>query len=122
MGKKLSFRLSTHTVFSHENNVALLQVSGTVACANQRTGGARIGQVYFEQEDCRGNPVMEFIHQHGKLKAYRRTLENPGWTEMFPIMVQAPSPSASASYSVASHDTNPIHTCKPFARYAGLPG
>ncbi|KAK9426783.1 putative Fatty acid synthase beta subunit hexB [Seiridium unicorne] len=122
MGTSLSFHLSTHTVFGHESGVALLQVSGTVVIENHNSTPTRIGQVYFEQENCTVNPVMEFIHRHGTPRVVRRDLEHPGWTEMSPIMVQAPSPAASASYSIASHDTNPIHTCPAFARYAGLSG
>lgn len=122
VGKKLSFKLTTHTMFNSDGDIALLQVSGLVTLCG--TGGTsrpiRLGRVYFEEESCSGNPVIGFLLRHGASPAVRQPLEQAGWTGPSSIFVQAPA--RSAPYSAVSHDTNPIHTCPVFARYAGLDG
>lgn len=120
IGKKLIFRLTTHTMFNHEGDIALLQVAGTVSIAGHEDHPTRLGRVYFEEESCNGNPVLDFLRRHGLRRVNREVLENPGWSAGSTILVRAPS--RSASYARVSRDTNPIHVCPLFARYAGLPG
>jgi fatty acid synthase subunit beta, fungi type len=120
IGKTLIFRLTTHTMFNHEGHIALLQVAGTVSIAGHDASPTRLGQVYFEEDSCLGNPVMDFLRRHGARRVNRQALENPGWTDSSTMFVRAPS--RSAPYAKVSHDTNPIHVCPVFARYAGLPG
>lgn len=120
IGKKLIFRLASHTMFNHGGDIALLQVAGTVSLAGHDAPPTRLGRVYFEEDSCHGNPVIDFLRRHGARRVNREVLENPGWTDGSTVLVQAPS--RSASYARVSHDTNPIHVCPIFARYAGLPG
>lgn len=120
IGKKLIFRLTTHTMFNHEGHIALLQVAGTVSIEGHDAHPTRLGRVYFEEESCNGNPVLDFLRRHGARRVSREVLENPGWTASSTMLVRAPS--RSASYARVSRDTNPIHVCPLFARYAGLPG
>lgn len=120
IGKKLIFRLTTHTMFNHEGDIALLQVAGTVSILGHEEHPTRLGRVYFEEESCNGNPVLDFVRRHGTRRVNREILENPGWSAGSTMLVRAPS--RSASYARVSRDTNPIHVCALFARYAGLPG
>ncbi|KAL2131427.1 hypothetical protein VTI74DRAFT_5117 [Chaetomium olivicolor] len=122
LGKRLAFRLTSHTMFNSAGDIALLQVSGVVALADESGGSRpiRLGRVYFEEESCSGNPVMDFLHRHGEPRTVRQQLESPGWAGPSPIIVHVPA--RSASYAAISGDTNPIHTCPLFARYAGLDG
>ena len=120
IGKTLIFRLTTHTMFNHEGHIALLQVDGTVSIAGHDALPTRLGRVYFEEDSCLGNPVVDFLRRHGASRVNREALENPGWADDSTVFVRAPS--RSASYAKVSHDTNPIHVCPVFARYAGLPG
>ncbi|KAK4669936.1 uncharacterized protein QC763_207300 [Podospora pseudopauciseta] len=122
IGQRLRFKLTTHTIHDNENGNALLQVSGVVTLAEQSDTSApiQLGRVYFEQDSCLGNPIMDFLRRHGSPLTARQQLENPGWTGVPPILVHAPA--ESASYAAVSHDTNPIHVCPLFARYAGLHG
>jgi len=120
IGQRLIFRLTTHTMFNHEGHVALLQVAGTVSVEGHDASPTQLDRVYFEEESCLGNPVMDFLHRHGARRANREALENPGWTDPSTMFVRAPT--RSGPYAKASHDTNPIHVCPVFARYAGLPG
>ncbi|KAK4234872.1 acyl transferase domain-containing protein [Achaetomium macrosporum] len=122
LGKSLSFRLTTHTMFNSDGDIALLQVSGIVALPSQDGASPpiRLGRVYFEEESCSGNPVLDFLRRHGAPRTVRQPLENPGWTGPSSIIVHAPP--SSAPYATVSLDTNPIHMCPVFARYAGLDG
>lgn len=120
LGKKLIFRLTTHTMYNHEGHIALIQVAGTVSVVGHDTPATRLGRVYFEEDSCHGNPVVDFLRRHGNRRVNREALENPGWADGSLTFVQAPL--RSASYAKVSHDTNPIHVCPIFARYAGLPG
>ncbi|KAK3901809.1 acyl transferase domain-containing protein [Staphylotrichum tortipilum] len=122
IGKKLSFKLTSHTMFSPSGDIALLQVSGLVTLANPGSGRPiRLGRVYFEEESCAGNPVIDFLQRHGAPSTARQQLAQPGWSgPSSTITVQAPT--NSAAYAAVSLDGNPIHICPVFARYAGLDG
>jgi fatty acid synthase subunit beta len=117
VGKRLLFRLANHMIFDQDGNMALLQVAGTVSIEGQDTSPS---QVYFEEDFCTGNPVMDFLHRHGARRVIRQVLESPGWTDGSTTFVRAPP--RSESYSKVSLDLNPIHICPIFARYAGLSG
>jgi len=126
--KTLAFHLTTHTMFNQAGDPALMQVSGIIKLGingleDQAAGASppiRLGQVYFEEDGCIGNPVMDFLRRHGRPRTVRSNLDPPGWIGTSSFTVRAPS--RSEPYSSASGDTNPIHTCPVFARYAGLPG
>jgi fatty acid synthase subunit beta len=120
IGKTMIFRLITHTMFNREGHIALVQVAGEVSIAGHDASSTRLGRVYFEEESCHGNPVMDFLRRYGARRVNREVLENPGWTDGSTMLVRAPS--RSAPYARVSKDTNPIHVCPVFARYAGLPG
>jgi fatty acid synthase subunit beta len=107
-------------MFNREGHIALVQVAGEVSIAGHETSPTRLGRVYFEEESCHGNPVMDFLRRYGARRVRREVLENPGWPDGSTIHVRAPL--RSASYARVSKDTNPIHVCPVFARYAGLPG
>ncbi|UJO25015.1 Fatty acid synthase beta subunit hexB [Fulvia fulva] len=119
-GLTLSFNLNTYTMFNNEGKVGALQVAGTVSKVESSGFDTRIGNIYFEEDSCIGNPVIDFLHRHGYLRETRQALENPGWTDGSTVVVKAPI--KSNQYAVASKDTNPLHVCDVFARYAGLPG
>ena len=123
VGKTLSFKLTTHTMFGNDGSIALLQVSGIVTLVgsgNTTSPAIRLGRVYFEEESCSGNPVMDFLRRHGAPRIVRQELSHAGWAGPCSILLNAPA--QSFPYSAVSHDTNPIHTCPVFARYAGLEG
>ena len=122
MGKKLSFKLTSHTMFTPDGHIALLQVSGLVTLASPTTGRPiRLGRVYFEEESCAGNPVIDFLQRHGAPRTARQQLAQPGWSGAS-SSITITAPTKSAAYASVSLDTNPIHVCPVFARYAGLDG
>ncbi|EME39032.1 fatty acid synthase-like protein [Dothistroma septosporum NZE10] len=118
-GLTLAFKLNTHTTFDHEGKVGALQVTGSVSRVESTGFDTRIGKVYFKKDSCNGNPVVDFLNRHGYPRVTRQPLENPGWNEGSTVLMKAPA--KSNQYAMASKDTNPLHVCGVFARYAGLP-
>ncbi|KKK21818.1 hypothetical protein ARAM_004341 [Aspergillus rambellii] len=122
LGKTLVFRLNTQTIYDTSGTLSSLQVAGSVSLLPEITSsssslGAQLGRVYLEEEGCRVNPVLDFLHRHAAPRIQRRMLQNPGWAGDATIDFRAPS--QSGSYACVSQDTNPIHLCPLFARFAG---
>ncbi|KAL4917419.1 acyl transferase domain-containing protein [Aspergillus aurantiobrunneus] len=121
LGKTLVFRLNTQTVYDASGTPCSLQVSGPVTLFPDQTAsrslGLKVGQVYLEEDGHRFNPVMDFLNRYGEPLIQRHILQSPGWIGDAAIPLTAPS--QSSHYAVVSHDTNPIHVCPLFARFAG---
>lgn len=120
MGKTLIFRTTTHKTFGKGSTVDELKVDGQIY---SKEGGNRlrcVGRVYFEGEQCSGNPVLEFLARHGRPKSQRQLLDSPGPNNESSCLIRIPR--RSAAYSKSSRDTNPIHVCPIFAGYCHLPG
>jgi fatty acid synthase subunit beta len=99
-----------------------LKVSGIVTLLPDQASattasGAKVGRVYLEEDDHKFNPVMDFMNRHGNPLVQRQPLQSPGWIGDAAIPFTAPS--ESSTYAAVSKDTNPIHTCPLFARFAG---
>lgn len=122
LGKRLLFRLNTQTVSSAKGTPSSLQVSGLATLLSEQsstttTTGAKVGRVYLEEEDHSFNPVMDFLSRHGSPLVQRQPLQSPGWTG--DAVIPFTAPPQSSAYARVSKDTNPIHTCPLFARFAG---
>ncbi|KAH8892337.1 hypothetical protein GQ53DRAFT_806166 [Thozetella sp. PMI_491] len=128
--QRLLHRANTIEVGPAGYNIAIGDLfkatSRVISIKNQRRGktvevysrSALIATVAFSAETCFGNPVVDFLRRHGSVAEPRVTLEQPGWfSSECPIIT---IPNRSWEYSVASRDTNPIHTCPSFAAFAGL--
>ncbi|KAL4898957.1 putative sterigmatocystin biosynthesis fatty acid synthase subunit beta [Aspergillus multicolor] len=125
LGKTLVFQLHSQTLLDASGTPASLQVSGSVLMLSSRTTivsspGSRIGRVYLEDEGYKLNPVMDFLNRHGARRVSREMLRRPGWANNDVTSISFVAPSQSESYAAVSGDTNPIHVCPLFARYAGL--
>ncbi|KAL4988001.1 putative sterigmatocystin biosynthesis fatty acid synthase subunit beta [Aspergillus falconensis] len=127
IGKTLMFRLHSQTVFNAAGKPASLQVSGLVSLlpsdislVSSSSVGTRIGRVYLEEEGFRVNPVMDFLHRHGAPRGQRQMLPRPGWGAVDAASISFTAPAESEGYAMVSGDTNPIHVCELFARFAGL--
>ncbi|KIA75623.1 fatty acid synthase beta subunit [Aspergillus ustus] len=122
LGKTIAFRLATQTGYDQSGAPNSLQVAGSVVLvpdhgSSNHSPGKTIGRVYLEDRGCRVNPVMDFLNRQGAPRQSRQSLQNPGWTGDSVISFAAPS--SSELYASVSHDTNPIHTCPLFSRFAG---
>ncbi|KAL4784879.1 acyl transferase domain-containing protein [Aspergillus varians] len=122
LGKTLVFRLSSQTAYDASGASSSLQVSGPVTLFREQSvsgvlGGAKIGRVYLEIDGHKSNPVMDFLGRHGEPLVQRKMLQSPGWIGEAAIPFTAPS--QSSVYAMVSKDTNPLHVCPLFARFAG---
>nr|AAC49199.1 putative fatty acid synthase beta subunit [Aspergillus nidulans] len=127
IGKILIFQLHSQTVFDAAGAPASLQVSGSVSLAPSDTSvvcvssvGTRIGRVYMEEEGFGANPVMDFLNRHGAPRVQRQPLPRAGWTGDDAASISFTAPAQSEGYAMVSGDTNPIHVCPLFSRFAGL--
>lgn len=120
IGQTLVFRLNTLTMYNREGKISLIQVAGTVIISDHGTLTTRLGRVYFEEDTYDGNPVMSFLSRHGTPSVSRKPLSSPGCSNSPHTLIRAPM--QSTPYAKVSRDTNPIHVCPVFARYAGLSG
>lgn len=122
LGRSLLFVLNTQIMTGAKDASNSLKVSGIVRllpdqASTMTSTGAKVGRVYLEEEDHKFNPVMDFLHRHGSPLVQRQPLQSPGWIGDAAIPFTAP-PQSSA-YAAVSKDTNPIHICPLFARFAG---
>lgn len=120
MGKTLTFKTTTHRTFGKGSMLDELKVGGNIYSIQERTGSRCVGRVYFEGEQCKGNPVLEFLARHARPKSQRQLLESPGPNQQAASLIRIPK--RNAAYSKSSRDTNPIHVCPIFAGYCHLPG
>jgi fatty acid synthase subunit beta len=77
--------------------------------------------VYFEQEDCHGNPVVAYVQRHGIAEGTVTYLPNDGYTMTDPATTTFTTPFSDQSYSNVSRDFNPIHVNPYFSNFASLP-
>ncbi|KAL3458178.1 acyl transferase domain-containing protein [Aspergillus heterothallicus] len=122
IGRTLAFRLATRTGYDASGEQTSFQVKGSVSLLPDQgpsnfPPGKAIGRVHLEDDRCRINPVIDFLDRHGAPRARRQLLQNPGWAGDSAISFVAPS--NSEPYASVSKDTNPIHTCSLFSRFAG---
>ncbi|KAL4789031.1 acyl transferase domain-containing protein [Aspergillus venezuelensis] len=122
LGQKVLFRLNSQTVYDTAGTPCLT-VSGSVTVLRESSCpdpalGTKIGMVYLEEQGQRTNSVMDFLQRHARPRVERHLLQNPGWSGNRSMQFRAPS--QSGLYAMVSHDTNPIHVCPLFARFAGL--
>ncbi|KAL2819637.1 acyl transferase domain-containing protein [Aspergillus cavernicola] len=122
LGKTVVFRLNTQTIYDISGAPSTLQVAGSVSLLPDHTSpmaslGTKVGRVYLEEDGCRVNPVLDFLNRHGTPRVQRQMLQNPGWAG--DGIVPFTAPSQSDTYASVSQDTNPIHLCQSFARFAG---
>jgi fatty acid synthase subunit beta len=118
MGTTLRIKLQTE---QQSRSVGYdLKVGGQVFQATGKQMVPAVGIIDFSHPSCLGNPVSEFFERHGGTWHSAKALQHPGWKNQTSWNIKIPV--SSSSYSRVSKDTNPIHTCTPFARYAGLRG
>jgi fatty acid synthase subunit beta len=122
LGRSLVFSLKSQTAYDESGAPILLQVSGTVSLLSDNATssspvGAQVGRLYLEEEQCRVNPVLDFLNRHAAPRIRRQVLQSPGWPGDRATSFTAPS--QSAAYACVSHDTNPIHYCQLFSRFSG---
>ncbi|KAF7312560.1 Fatty acid synthase subunit alpha [Mycena indigotica] len=119
-GTSLIFRVQSQVTFKDKTSYSNVTVTGQVFVRNQLKELIPVGSIDFEQDDCRGNPVVAYIQRHGVAQGLSTPLPNEGYTlNSTPISFHAPL--TNEPYSKVSGDFNPIHINPYFSDYASLP-
>ncbi|KAJ4422983.1 putative PKS/NRPS-like protein biosynthetic cluster [Gnomoniopsis sp. IMI 355080] len=115
IGHTLTFEFSSRETRSDApaSDCFALAVRGVVLC-----GSVHVAYVEFSSPMCSGNPVLDFLQRWAAPEASKKALESPGLTSSDPIIFHIAD--LGHEYSALSGDTNPIHTCAPFAAFAEL--
>jgi fatty acid synthase subunit alpha len=122
-GTGLIFRVQSQVTFKDKTSYRDVSVSGDIFVRDQLKRLVKVGTVDFQQDDCKGNPVVAYMQRHGVAQGQLTALANDGYTltttEGATIFN---SPLTNEPYSKISGDFNPIHINPYFSDYASLPG
>lgn len=122
-GTKLIFRVQSEVTWRNKTCYKAVTVSGDVFVRNQIKDLVKVGSIDFNNDDSRGNPVVEYLQRHGTPQGSLSPLANDGYTLATPAGTTVfNSPFTNEPYSKVSGDFNPIHINPYFADYAALPG
>jgi fatty acid synthase subunit beta len=95
-----------------------VRVSGDIFTRDYLNNLTKVGYVDFQEDDCKGNPVVAYLQRHGVQQDDPTPLPNDGYTlsnTTFSV------PLTNEPYSKISGDFNPIHVNPYFSCYASLP-
>ncbi|PWY75218.1 beta subunit of fatty acid synthase [Aspergillus sclerotioniger CBS 115572] len=120
VGKTLCFQLETYNEWKDQTTFKTLQTSGTVSLLSWNGKQTPIGRVSFNAQDCKANPVSDFLRRRGQPLVARKTLDVAMELNQTSESVQIPV--TNTAYSTFSKDFNPIHISSVFAQYVELPG
>ncbi|KAL4892835.1 acyl transferase domain-containing protein [Aspergillus ambiguus] len=109
VGQSLVFNLETHITYKKGGCISL-HVSGNASCQMHGGGLKEVGSVNFRSNNCKGNPVLDFLKRRGSLGERRTDFKVAGWSGVSSIAVQMPA------------NFNPIHLSAIFSSIAELPG
>ncbi|KAH7048215.1 acyl transferase domain-containing protein [Macrophomina phaseolina] len=118
----LVFSLESAASRKDKHTFRSLSTHGPVFSRSSPSGRCtQIGRVAFAAQDCRGDPVVDFLTRKARPRTPRVPLPSPGWiAEATHRDVRMPA--TNDAYAAFSRDVNPIHTSPAFAALAGLPG
>ena len=120
-GASLIFRVQTAVTFKDKNSFRDISVSGDVLVRNELKEYIKVGYIDFQQDDCRGNPVLAYLQRHGTPEGLATPLPNDGYS-LSGAGASFNAPLTNEPYSKISGDFNPIHVNPYFSCYASLPG
>ena len=122
-GTSLIFRVQSRVTFKDKTSYRDVSVSGDVFIHDQLKRLVKVGSVDFEQDNCRGNPVVAYLQRNGASQGLVTPLANDGYNMTSGEgAVSFNSPLTNDPYSHVSGDFNPIHVNPYFSDYASLPG
>jgi fatty acid synthase subunit alpha, fungi type len=96
-----------------------VSVSGDVFVQDQLKHLVKVGSVDFQQDDCKGNPVLAYLQHHGSPQRLPTLLANDRYT-LASAGTVFNAPLTNEPYSVISGDFNPIHVNPYFSHYTSL--
>ena len=121
-GTLLLFRIEWHVSFKDKISYRDISVSGTIFVRDQLKRLVKVGSVDFQQDDCKGNPVLAYLQRHGSPQGLPTPLTNDGYSLTKSAESAFHAPLTNEPYSDISGDFNSIHVNPYFSDYASLPG
>jgi fatty acid synthase subunit alpha len=121
-GTSLIFRIEWQVSFKDKTSYRDVSVSGSVFVRDQLKRLVQVGSVEFQQDDCKGNPVLAYLQRHGSPQGLPTLLANDGYSLTSAAGIVFNAPITNEPYSDISGDFNPIHVNPYFSNYASLPG
>ncbi|KAF7310888.1 Fatty acid synthase [Mycena chlorophos] len=107
-GTSLIFRLQSQVTFKDKTSYSNVTVTGEIFVRNQLKVLVPVGSVDFQQDGCRGNPVLAYVQRHGVVQDASTPLPNAGYT-LNSTAISFNDPLTNEPYSKISGDFNPIH-------------
>jgi fatty acid synthase subunit alpha len=121
-GTSLVFRIQWEVSFKDRTSYRDVSVSGDIFVPDQLKRLVKVGSVAFQQDNCKGNPVLAYLQCHGSPQGLSTPLANNDHSLTSPTGTVFNALLSNESYSRVSGDFNPIHVNPYFANYADLPG
>ncbi|EIW84299.1 fatty acid synthase [Coniophora puteana RWD-64-598 SS2] len=118
----LVFRVKSEVTFKDKTSYRDVSVSGDIFTRDHLKRLHKVGAVEFEQEGCKGNPVIAYLQRHGVAEGRLTPLTNEGYSMTSSTSTAFAAPLTNEPYSKVSGDFNPIHINPYFSSYASLPG
>jgi hypothetical protein len=79
-GMGLIFRVQSQVTFKDRTSYRDVSVYGDIFVRDQLKRLVKVGTVDFQQDDCKGNPVVAYMQPHGVAQGQLTTLANDGYT------------------------------------------
>ena len=122
-GSVLEFDLQALVQQKSNSSLSTIETSGQVYRRSHSNDPVHIATVKHTAVTSKGNIVLDYLSRCGTpLGSDRIPRGGAGPAAAQPILADITIPASNVPYSLASGDTNPIHTSAHFARLAGLPG
>jgi fatty acid synthase subunit alpha, fungi type len=119
-GTPLIFQIWSQVSFKDKVSYRDVSISGGVFVRDQLKRLVKVGSVDFQQDNCKGNPVLAYLQRHGNPQGLMTPLANQGYTLSGSGTVFK-APFSNEPYSKISGDYNPIHVNPYFSDFASLP-
>ncbi|KAJ1952998.1 fatty acid synthase alpha subunit Lsd1, partial [Dipsacomyces acuminosporus] len=124
-GSKLEFHLTSDYRYKSRTIYSSTSIAGQALLHTSTSELVHVANVHFESGVSAGNPVTEYLSQHGELPGSPAMIENGGY-RLVPNTrdkhMSLVARSSNWEYAHISGDYNPIHTNRYIADLVHLPG
>ncbi|KAI0033531.1 fatty acid synthase [Vararia minispora EC-137] len=121
-GTSLIFRLKSEVTYKDFVSYRSVSVAGDIFVRDALKKLIKVGSVSFERDDCKGNPVVDYLQRRGEVQGQAVPLASEYTLTTEDVSSTYKAPATNEPYSKISGDFNPIHVNPYFSDYASLPG
>ncbi len=115
-GQTLTFHLETLIHFRRKNSWSKVSTKGDVYLKKSGKKLVRVGTVEYVSGVSHGNPVIDYLEQHGSPIEPRSLFDQP--VQLHPkTPLSIKMPASNEDYAQVSGDYNPIHVSAVFCKY-----